>query len=873
MTLNERSAWPLCCVNSVGDAPTLLGRREFIQLVAGTGAASFIDSAHFFALYGEQTRSRGGYSAARIPNEYSLFLPGEEEALKTAPSVSKIGGGGLTATLGSRSASLGPGEFIEGWQLLAIGNMNGVETAVFEKHVTHRGAIVYVTEKRGTIAQIPKYVGDLSKVRPRPVSTSQPIRFERAAHFVPGPDVPGMYILNSSDDPSFENVAALGAEYIGWTLVANEQGGPKTSLYLEPDGKSREIGGKPDGDGSWQQDQVGAYFDPASLLPGENPQIYEYSSGYSKRTLLGGYLPVADVGVWNPHYQCGYETMVLLPPGTDAMPIGRVRSMVLEEHAGGHALRKAPDGRVYLDRYWNCSPQQFYEALAGIWNRWSSLYETAMPVKIPDEWLLNAARGGITLSRCSYRGLEPTYQIGEGAYTKIPERSHALFPVAQYEFVWAHQLWNLTSDSDVYFQYYLDKYVLPNGDFVYNTQDQVEAPLNIGIFLANSARSFDYTRDVASLQKRLPVLERMIGFVLARYEYSKEQFPAGDRRHGLIYGSPEADLGDPQNDFPKSHPFYYQNSVWTWRGISEHSRCLKLAAQATHDETINSAAARYDAIAKEMRANIQASLQATLALCSPEMKNMGITPFTPDDIDHPPKELSSYENHRFMQDWFLADWGDPALDLGHLKHREIAGLQIMGLHTDGAVARTSNFMDHGSLAVKIRQQDYRPFLLNLYALVCYAADSGNRYAPEDAYLPGSFAGEGGRYGWASVVNSTLQPTLGLRWLLCYEEWDKDVCHLQKAAPKHWFASGENIAVAKCPTRFGSVSWSTHAVASRHWQVTVDIPRGFTGDLVIHVHPDDGQPISRSSLGTIVESAVQLNKDLLATASHFEIEVS
>ncbi len=497
-----------------------------------------------------------------------------------------------------------------------------------------------------------------------------------------------------------------------------------------------------------------------------------------------------------------------------------------------------------------------------------------MPVKIPDEWLLNAARAGITLCRCSYRGPEPTYQIGEGAYTKIPERSHALFPVAQYEFIWGQQLWNLSNDADVYFQYYLDKYVLPNGDFVYNTQDQVEAPLNIGIFLANSARSFDYSRNLGSLQKRLPVLERMIAFVLARYEYSKQQFPAGDRRRGLIYGSPEADLGDPNNDFPKSHPLYYQNSTWTWRGLTEHARCLRLAAQISHDEALSSAAARYDAVAKEMRANIQSSLEATLALCSPEMKQAGITPFTPDDTHHPPKELSSYENHRFMQDWFLADWGDPALDLGHLKHREIAGMQIMGLHTDGPVARTSNFMDHGSLAVKIRQPDYRPFLLNLYALVCYAADSGNRYAPEDAYIPGSFAGEGGEYGWASVVNSTLQPTLGLRWLLCYEEWDKDVCHLQKATPKHWFSSGESIAVSKCPTRFGSVSWTTDALPGRRWKVTLDIPSPrFNGDLVLHIHPDDGKQLNRSSIGMLADKDVTLSKELLATASRFEIEIS
>ena len=471
----------------------------------------------------------------------------------------------------------GQGDSLGGWQLLTIAEVSGIQTAVFEKHVTNRGAIAYVTEQRGVIAYIPKYIGDISRVRPRPTNTPHGVRFERTPQYIPGPDTPGMYILNSSEDPCYENVAALGGEYIGWTLVANEQGGPKVSLYLEPDGKSREISGKPDGDGLWEQDELGAYFDPASLLPEENPQLYEYTPGYSKRTLLGGYLPVADIGVWNPHYQCGYETMLLLPPGTDPKPLGRVRSIVPDHqvlrYAGSHGLTKGSDGKTYLDRYWNCSPQRFYEELVGIWNRWSSLYETTMPVSIPDEWLLNAARAGITLSRCSYRGLEPTYQIGEGAYTKIPERSHALFPVAQYEFIWANQLWNLTQDSDEYFQYYLDKYVLPTGDFLYNTQDQVEAPLNIGAFLANSARSFDYTRNLASLKRRLPVLERMIGFVLARYRYSKGQFPIGDRRRGLIYGSPEADLGDPNNDFPESHPLYYQNSVWVWRGLAEHSRC------------------------------------------------------------------------------------------------------------------------------------------------------------------------------------------------------------------------------------------------------------------------------------------------------------
>ena len=846
----------------------MFDRREFLQLLASTGAVTFADSA--WAVAPGTANAKSKKPLPRIPNEFSLFLPGEEKALKSVPVIKQMARGSVKISAGGKTVEMRVGESTDGWQLLSVGSINGVETAVFEKHVTHRGAIAYVTEQRGTIAYIPKYVGDLSKVRPRPMNTADGVKLERAAHYTPGPDHVGMYILNSADDPCYENIAALGPEYVGWTLVANEQGGPQTSLYLEPNGMSREIAGKPNGDGTWQQDQVGAYFDPLGMLSDDNPLLYHYANGYSKRTLLGGYLPVADTAVWNPDYGCGYEAMLLLPPGVDAKPLGRVRAMVLDDAAKADGEKKS---FKFVDRYWNCSPQQFFEVLAGIWNRWSSFYETAMPVDIPDEWLLNCARAGITLSRCSYRGLEPTYQIGEGAYTKIPERSHALFPVAHYEFIWAHQLWNLTDESDAYFQHYLEAYILPDGNFLYNTQDQVEAPLNVGIFLWNSARSYDYSRNTESLRKRLPVLDRMVGYVLARYEYSKQQFVASDRRHGLIYGSPEADLGDPSNDFPNSHPYYYQNSVWIWRGLKEHSRSLRLAGDAVHDATMTAAAARYEAIATEMRTKIQASLESTLSLRNAEMKAVGITPFTPDDTTRMPKELVSYENHRFMQDWFLADWGDVPLDLGHLKHREIAGMQILGLHTDGAQARTSNFMDHGSLSVKIRQDDYRPFLLNLYALVCYAADSGNHYAPEDAFVPGSYAGEGSRYGWAAVINSTLQPTLGLRWLLCYEESDQDVCHLQKAAPKHWFAEGKRISVQRCPTRFGHISWSTEALTAGKWKVVVETVGAFRGDVKIHVHPESGVPVTRASMGAIEGGVVHLPKDAMAAGGQLEIEVS
>jgi hypothetical protein len=865
----------------MSDAVPSTSRRSFLKQVSalptlGVAAGREQPSAN---IPSDASLPSGIYQPGRIPNEYVLLLPDEEQALAQSPRAVSIASEAVTATVGNEQKTLKPGESIHGWQLLAIIPwLNGIPTVVFEKHVTHRGAIVYVTEER-EIARIPKYTGDVRRARPRPINDQHGVKFERPERYIPGPDVLGNYILNSDDDPCYENVAALGKEYTGWTLVANEETGPEKSLWLEADGRSREFGSDPQS--LWAPDLTGRLFEPESFLPAE--YLYEYVPGYSKRTLIGGFLPAADVAVWNPHFKTGYEVMLVLPPGTESQPIGRVRATIPpgsedaaipQEGANGTGAHPSPQ---FVENYWNGSAADFFSAVVGMWNKWNYFFEDRMKVKIPDEWLLNAARAGILLCRSSYRGLKPTYQIGEGAYTKIPERSHALFPVAHYEFVWAHQLWNLTDQVEPYFQHYLESYILPDGNFLYNTQDQVEAPLDAGVFLENSARAYDYTHNLDALKKRLPVLSRMADLLRRRYLYSKEHFPPDDPRHGLIWGSPEADNGDPSDDYPDSHPYYYQNAAWTWRGFNEHARCLQYAGNENGDSALRKEASEVATWAEQIRGDVERSITTTMEARSPAMKRAGITPFTPFDTRRKPAELSSYENHRYMEDWWTSDWGNAELDLGHFRHREIAGLQILGMNTDGPYPRTSNFMAHGTLAGRIRQDDYRPFLLTLYGLCCYTMDCGNRYSPEDALLPGSYPGEGSRYGWSAVVNSELQPALGLRWLLCYEEHDHAVVHLQKAAPKHWFADRQEIQVEHCPTRFGLISWRMQAAPGAsgrpRWRLSIQLANPFRADLVIHIHPPDRNALRRTSFGQLQKDRVTLPATTLAGRTELELEIA
>ncbi len=816
-------------------------RREFLKGAAGlTGLGLAAGAAELGAW------AAGGYAPGRIPNEYSLWLAGEREALAQTPAWT------ANAPVGTEAG---------GWRLVA---RLADQTAVFERHATHQGVLVYVGPQ-GEVARIPKGVGRLDVIRPRPTNAPS-VKVERPARYVPGPDAASDYILGSNEDPCYENVAALGAEFLGWTLVANEEAGPERSLWLEPDGRSRQLADNPQA--LWAPDLGGRRFDPRRLLPSE--YLYEAPRGYSKRTLLGGFLPAADIGVWNPRFQLGYEVMMVLPRGAAAEPVARVRAMLPAKPQGlipagdSHAGETMPEA-AWVERYWNGDAAKFFTVLLEVWQHWTGFFAGAMEADIPDPWLRDAARAGIVLARCSYRGLDPSYQVGEGAYTKIPERSHALFPVAHYEFVWAQQEWGLSAAVEPYFQHYLDKYILPSGDFLYNTQDQVEAPLNTGVFLANSARAFDYTGDRAGLERRLPVLRRMIAFVRERQAWSKRRFPPGDGRHGLIWGSPEADLGDPAHNTPDAHPYFYQNAAWIWRGLSEHARCLQLAGMATEADEVAQAAAT-------LRADTERSLAGTLAARNAAMKAACITPFSPDDTRRNPRQLTSYENHRFMMDWWTADWGDASLDAGHFRHRALAGEQMLGMNTDGDYPRTSNFMEHGTLAGRIRQDDYRPFLMALYGNLCYAMDSGSRYAPEDALLPGNWPGEGSPYAWSAVVNSTLQPTLGLRWLLVWEERQQARVHLQKAAPRHWFVEGRHIAVRRCPTRFGPLAWRTEAESSTRWQVTITAAAGWTAEVVVHLHPPGGGPLRRSSAGKLAGGWVVIPAEALASGQPLRFTV-
>lgn len=127
-----------------------------------------------------------------------------------------------------------------------------------------------------------------------------------------------------------------------------------------------------------------------------------------------------------------------------------------------------------------------------------------------------------------------------------------------------------------------------------------------------------------------------------------------------------------------------------------------------------------------------------------------------------------------------------------------------------------------------------------------------------------------------MINSELQVALGLRWLLCYEEHNRPIVHLQKAAPKHWFSAGEKIHVENCPTHIGHMTWATESLPdpgnSIRWRCRLKFERPLGAGLVLHIHKPDGRPLKSASMGNVQPDRVELSAAMMAGKTELTVNI-
>jgi hypothetical protein len=354
--------------------------------------------------------------------------------------------------------------------------------------------------------------------------------------------------------------------------------------------------------------------------------------------------------------------------------------------------------------------------------------------------------------------------------------------------------WGRFETARAFFDNYFSDFVEPNG--MVNMRGPETA--QFGLTLSLIARYITYTADRALIQKHQRKIEATAKVLTDLHDISLA-LPAGDATRGLIRGWSESDAC--LNARPETwwQP-YYANSAFAARGLRDIAIAWPTigGGDGQAQAWTRRAAQLRDAVVASVKANLRNDLNPAYLPPMPGTK----LPFREAMAAERPSPQQW--PHRLYAELLHADVLPP--DLANLAIDTLRnyGGTTLGVVANIGVARPGarsilGFISYGYAQMLLRLDRIEEYLLFLYS---------HRY---HAHTRGSWtAGEvSGIRGGTSLFCIPAQQTIPLlvRWILVLEDSDADRVYFGKGLPSAWVNSGERIAIAQAPTRFGRVDFS------------------------------------------------------------------
>jgi hypothetical protein len=344
--------------------------------------------------------------------------------------------------------------------------------------------------------------------------------------------------------PSFEACASLLPDLDGYTFLSTEDS--PDVIGVDSDGRIGVLGTQ-----GGRKPLAKVLFDPRDHLPPHMPSR-------AKRGILGGYLPAIDYGFFDAETKLGWEEIAFVVDAGSAKLDLYVYLRVL--HPDGSVERKffrplAGESTIRAEDFF----ARLYDFHIRWWPRivelkahWDPDLAEAMAIEVPEPRIADACQASLARAFITYVGDTPRY--GTGHYG-APQ--HNTFPPATLSTANACIEWGHLVRARRYLDWYLDHAVKPDGTFDYYGP----AVSEYGQMLDAIARYVRRSGDADWLRRRVPKIESIVSHLVRLRRESQAKFPRGDLRHGLVFGSPEADTRGEVN-------YYFSGDAWTWRGWS-----------------------------------------------------------------------------------------------------------------------------------------------------------------------------------------------------------------------------------------------------------------------------------------------------------------
>ena len=288
--------------------------------------------------------------------------------------------------------------------------------------------------------------------------------------------------------------------------------------------------------------------------------------------------------------------------------------------------------------------------------------------------------------------------------------------------------------------------------------------------------------------------------LLAELQDEALALTASDPGHGLIHGWCESDACLAPDPSVWNKP-YYANSAFTVRGWREIAGLWRLLQLPGGESLAKDWTRRADQLQQTLTASVEANTRHDLTPAYvPILPGSKLTFRESMEQERPSEQQWSHRCYaELLQPGVLPD---------AQLHAVIDCMRAYGATTVGVVANVGRANPNGRAILGFISYGYAKTLLRLnrveeYILFLYAHRSHD-------HSRGSWtAGEvSGITGGGAIFCIPAQQTIPLlvRWMLVYEDDDRDHLHFGRALPREWVGSGKPIAIAGAPTRWGRVDY-------------------------------------------------------------------
>ncbi len=699
---------------------------------------------------------------------------------------------------GSRRATVAPGERYGRYTVMAV--LPDERTAILEDFTTRDGKILFVGERGVSL--------ELSKTSEPTFATQPPYLGHTLAEVkASGRDLLAETLLRRPGDPRYTDVAAALPPIT--RVRANVY-----SFLGTPDSRDKvwvNYGGRT------------SNFDPAVYQPSIRAVR---DAGKVWDGLVGGYLPALRFVY--PEGEGTWTEMVAYAPFR-TLADERVQPVWYRvARVEGGELRWARHVDTYLPYppRGDAAAAPFYADLAQLKQTWDAALAPGMRIEVPDAHLANLARFSLLRTMATRVQGFPKYGAVE---TNYGGAEHDGFPDTFTVEVAAFLEWGLVDRAGAIIDNYFSKFVRDDGSIVYRGPETGQ----FGRMLTVLAQYANAGGDPELLRRQRARIDALTRVLLAMREQAR-RLPAADPAYGLISGWSEADSVldlDPQRYFQP----YFSNTTEAARGFRDLGRVWqRLGFTEWGTKLVGEAAAmRRDLETAYGRSTLDDGGMPVLPAIAGVEQPFHVA-VARDRLDPQHRSYRTYMEMMYSGS-LMREQVAAIVDYRARHHDTLLGMPTAYGYETGEVA---GFLSYGHGYGLIQHDFIREALLLTYSVAAHQYTRGTWLAPETRQVIAD--DEAAPY----CTPAQLVVPLFTKWLLVFEDPERETLWLAKGAPREWLADGRRVAVSNAATRWGRVGFTIDSRAARRFiDARVTLPEGgIAAELKLRLRAVDQAPM-------------------------------